>query len=570
MIDLDGEGLTLDVPKLVGTCALVQGTRGAGKSYLVRVIGEGTIPEVQTIFLDPEGDFATLRERFDILIAGKHGDVPCDVRSARLLARRVAELGVSTVVDMSGLLPAQQHEFVAGFVDQLNTLPSDLERSRILVLDEAHRFCPESGKETSVAKSAVVMLMSQGRKRGLGAVLVTQRLAKLNNDAAGECGNIFICRSSPIDLARAQQLIGFESKDRRALQETPDGFFYARGVALSIKKAVVQFQCRKAWTTHPEPGMRHRVAPPPPKTAIKKLLVELRDLPPPAESEEVKSLEEAKKRIRVLEAELAKPREMAVDVKALQREYVRGAAERDAAWQELVRPLVVHLRTSSEILARGLDVKIAKVVTAAVSDGGRIAKAFVESVAKEAVVTSKERVRLKPEKLAAEMQRVKKVLASSPDVGLVGKANDMLAALAAHGELPRKRLGLIVGISSKSGTFKKYASVGSTLGYWEYSTPGSMRITAAGRAAAGPVKKIPKGGRALFDMWCEHDALVGKAKDMLRAVHRAGKQGITPAELRHEVGIENSGTFKKYRSVLNTLGVISGRSRIYIAEELLG
>lgn len=556
MIDLDGEGLTMDVPKLVGTCALVQGTRGAGKSYLVRVIGEGTIPEVQTIFLDPEGDFATLRERFDILIAGKHGDVPCDVRSARLLARRVAELGVSTVVDMSGLLPAQQHEFVAGFVDALNTLPEDLERSRVVVLDEAHRFCPESGKETSVAKAPVVMMMSQGRKRGLGVVLVTQRLAKLNNDAAGECGNIFICRSSPIDLARAQQLIGFESKDRRALQETPDGFFYARGVALSVKKAVVQFQCREAWTTHPEAGTRHRVAPPPPKTAIKKLLVELRDLPPPAESEEVKSLEEAKKRIRVLEAELAKPREMAVDVKMLQREYARGAAERDAAWQELVSPLVVHLRTSSEILARGLDVKIGKVIAAATSDGGRIAKAFVESVAKGPV----KHVRPEP----------KKPREPAADVGLVGKANDMLAALAAHGELPRKRLGLIVGVSSKGGTFKKYASVGSTLGYWDYPAPGMMRITAAGRAAAGPVKKIPKGGRALFDMWCEHEALVGKAKDMLRAVHRAGKNGLTPAELRHEVGIENSGTFKKYRSVLNTLGVIEGRSRIYIAPELLG
>jgi hypothetical protein len=549
VIELDGEELTMDVPKLVGTCALVQGTRGAGKSYLVRVIGEGTIPEVQTIFLDPEGDFATLRERFDILIAGKGGDVPCEVRSARVLALRVAELGVSTVVDMSGLLPAQQHEFVASFVDQLNTLPEKMERPRLLVLDEAHLFCPESGKSTSVAKSAVVMLMSQGRKRGLGAVLVTQRLAKLNNDAASECGNIFICRSSPIDLARAQELIGFEAKDRRALQETPDGFFYARGVALSQKKSVVQFQCREAWTTHPEPGTRHRVAPPPPKTAIKKLLAELRDLPPAEAEVEAKTLEEAKKRIRHLEAELAKPREMAVDVKALEREYARGAAEKDAEWREWARDFIAKIWNR-------IDPQRAMKAAAPV-DGERVAKAFVKSV-EDAAKKPVKHVRPEPKRPEPK-----------PVDGLVGKANDMLAALAAYGELPKKRLAMIVGISAKSGTFKKYASTGTTLGYWEYG-PGTMRITAAGRAAAGPVKKIPTGGRQLLDMWCEHDAIVGKGKDMLIAVHRAGKKGITVAELQHAVGITNSGTFKKYRSVLNTLGVISGRSRIYIAEELLG
>ncbi len=119
------------------------------------------------------------------------------------------------------------------------------------------------------------------------------------------------------------------------------------------------------------------------------------------------------------------------------------------------------------------------------------------------------------------------------------------------------------------GEYSSTLPTGTTLGYWEYG-PGTMRITAAGRAAAGPVKKIPTGGRQLLDMWCEHDAIVGKGKDMLIAVHRAGKKGITVAELQHAVGITNSGTFKKYRSVLNTLGVISGRSRIYIAEELLG
>jgi hypothetical protein len=45
---------------------------------------------VQTIILDNEGEFATLREKVDVLLIGDGGELPADVRSAGLLARRLS------------------------------------------------------------------------------------------------------------------------------------------------------------------------------------------------------------------------------------------------------------------------------------------------------------------------------------------------------------------------------------------------------------------------------------------------------------------------------------------------
>lgn len=66
--------LAIDLPRLVGGCALVQGTRGSGKSYIVRVIAEQTIPAgLQTLVLDPEGEFHLIGDDGHNLVATDSG-----------------------------------------------------------------------------------------------------------------------------------------------------------------------------------------------------------------------------------------------------------------------------------------------------------------------------------------------------------------------------------------------------------------------------------------------------------------------------------------------------------------
>ena len=62
---LAGE-IKLDLSRLLGSRMLVQATSGAGKSWLLRLLIEQLGPHIQTIVIDPEGEFAlTLARRQD-------------------------------------------------------------------------------------------------------------------------------------------------------------------------------------------------------------------------------------------------------------------------------------------------------------------------------------------------------------------------------------------------------------------------------------------------------------------------------------------------------------------------
>jgi hypothetical protein len=82
-----GKKLELDLPTLVETGLLIQANSGGGKSWLLRLIAERA--GIQTIVLDNECEFASLREAVDILLVGAGGELPADPRHAALLARRL-------------------------------------------------------------------------------------------------------------------------------------------------------------------------------------------------------------------------------------------------------------------------------------------------------------------------------------------------------------------------------------------------------------------------------------------------------------------------------------------------
>src|SRR6266550_8300047 len=96
-----GDDVRCDLQVLTDTRLLVQANSGGGKSWCLRRLLEQTHGAVQQIVLDPEGEFSTLRERFDYIYAAKHGgDTAADPRSAKLLAERLLELRVSAVLDI--------------------------------------------------------------------------------------------------------------------------------------------------------------------------------------------------------------------------------------------------------------------------------------------------------------------------------------------------------------------------------------------------------------------------------------------------------------------------------------
>jgi DNA helicase HerA-like ATPase len=128
--------LELDLPTLVDTRLLIQANSGGGKSWLLRLIAERA--GIQTIVLDNEGEFGSLREAVDALLVGTGGELPANPRHAALLARRLLEYKVSAVIDLYELKLAERRRFVKLFLESLIHLPRDLWRPTLVILDEAH------------------------------------------------------------------------------------------------------------------------------------------------------------------------------------------------------------------------------------------------------------------------------------------------------------------------------------------------------------------------------------------------------------------------------------------------
>lgn len=336
-----GAGVHVDVARLITTRMLIQASSGGGKSRALRQLLEETHGKVQQFVIDPEGEFATLREKFDFVLAAKTGgDVLASPKTAKLLCRRLVELGSSAVLDLYELPLAERREFVKIFLTELMALPKTLWHPILVVIDEAHVFCPEKGSGESQSSAAVIDLCTQGRKRGFCAVLATQRISKLMKDAAAELGNKMIGRTGlDVDQKRAGDELGFDKERRLELRTLADGEFFAYGPAIS--QAVTKIRTGEIKTTHPQAGQIGAPAPAAP-AKVKAVLAQLVDLPKEAE-QEARSIAELKTENAALKS----------NVRRLEKDGVKQIIEKPIVDQGAIdRAVKLAQRDQSAVIAK--------------------------------------------------------------------------------------------------------------------------------------------------------------------------------------------------------------------------
>lgn len=327
--------ISVDLEKLIDSRLLVQANSGGGKSWLLRRLLEQSHGKVQQIVIDLEGEFSTLREKYDYILAGKGGDVPADVKSAALLARKLLELNVSAIIDLSEMPQHSRRHFVRLFLDSMIDAPKDLWHPCMVVIDEAHFFVPEKGQ--SEAASAVIDLATRGRKRGFCAVFATQRLSKLHKDAAAECNNKLVGRTGlDIDMKRAAEELGFTGKDQfMSLRGLEPGEFFAYGPALS--KEVTKIKVGAVETAHPKAGARFSTKVVPPTERMKSVLKKLTDLPAEA-VKEAETLSSLKEEIKDLKAQLRTGGASKEDIeKAVRAAVVQANQKAGLQWEKIVQ-----------------------------------------------------------------------------------------------------------------------------------------------------------------------------------------------------------------------------------------
>ena len=297
-----------DVPTLLETGLVIQAQSGGGKSHAIRRILEKTHPLVQQVVLDLEGEFPTLRELFDYIIAGKGGDIGLTVgqKMPQLLATKLLELRASAIMDLYELKAHDRIRFVRLFLESVMDAPKSLYHSVLFVLDEAHHFSPQQGEAESF--SAVIDLCARGRKRGFRPILATQRISKLHKDTCAELGNKMIGRTGlDIDQKRAADELDMGKSERLNLRNLKPGEFHVYGPALRIdgkaESGVVLCKVGPVKSRHPQAGMRQLEAPPEASSAVKKIVTSLANLPAEAEAK-AKSEEDLRKEIATLRHKL--------------------------------------------------------------------------------------------------------------------------------------------------------------------------------------------------------------------------------------------------------------------------
>src|SRR3989304_2795008 len=205
--------VNIDVQRVIEGRLLFQANSGGGKSYALRKFCEVTHGKVQQIILDVEGEFSSLREKFDYILVGKDGDIPVNLRASELLAKRLLELNTSAIIDLYELKHHERKRFVKNFLDSLMQLPKELWHPCLIIIDECHIFSPESKSGQAESLDSVKDLATRGRKRGFALVAATQRLSKLSKDVVAELNTKLIGRSSlDVDMKRAAFELGFTDK----------------------------------------------------------------------------------------------------------------------------------------------------------------------------------------------------------------------------------------------------------------------------------------------------------------------------------------------------------------------
>jgi hypothetical protein len=563
---LSDHSAPVDLSALIDTRLLVQANSGGGKSWCLRRILEQTHGRAQHLVIDPEGEFASLRERFDYVLAARQGgDTAADPRSAKLLAERLLELGASAVLDIYELKAHERIRFVRAFLEALVDAPKKLWHPALVVVDEAHVYCPQVGEAESAG--AVIDLATRGRKRGFCAILATQRLSKLHKDAAAECNNKLIGRTGlDVDMKRAGDELGFTKDRLHELRELDAGHFFAFGPAIS--RSVTKVHVGGVQTTHPKTGSRIAFTAPPPTEKVRALLPKLADLPAEAEARQ-KTVEDLKRELATARRELTIARQAAPAPAPpkVERIEVPVLVDEDRAG---LREVVQSLRSTAETLGARADQ-----IEGALR---RVGQAPMEPRGLRPMPNATRQIQQHVDGMIARAAR-KPVTPSLPRRAAESNGNltgpeqrilDAIAWLAAIGvsEPEQAAVAFLAGYTYGGGAFNNPRGSLRTRGLVDYR-PGERIVLTVDGAASANAPDAPLTAEELQARVLAR--LPGPEQRLLRPLLAAYPDALSNEDLAGQANYTpNAGAFNNPRGRLRSLGLIDyPRPGYVVAKPLL-
>jgi len=158
--------------------------------------------------------------------------------------------GKCSTINMKGVPPDIQDVVVARLTKELF---EDRKLGKIppflLVVEEAHNYCPERGFGNAVSSNILRTVASEGRKFGMGLCIVSQRPAKVDKNIISQCNtNIILKVTNPNDLkAVINSVEGLTNQTYREIQRLPIGVALISGAGLQMP---VMTEIRTRETSH--------------------------------------------------------------------------------------------------------------------------------------------------------------------------------------------------------------------------------------------------------------------------------------------------------------------------------
>ena len=230
--------LELDLDRVLAGRMLVQGGSGAGKSQTMRRIVEEAFDYVQTMIVDPEGEFGNLAAHIGATTL-KAAEIAADGLTAA--ATRARHHRIALHLDLTDLDPEQRIIKASAFFAGLVGAPrEDWKHTVLVAIDEGHLLAPHQAGSAQDAETrrlgvaTLTDLCARGRKRGIAPIIATQRLAKLSSSVVSELQNFLIgINVFDRDILRAADILGFSRSEAEKLRTLRAGEFYAFGPALT-------------------------------------------------------------------------------------------------------------------------------------------------------------------------------------------------------------------------------------------------------------------------------------------------------------------------------------------------
>ncbi|BBV39842.1 MULTISPECIES: ATP-binding protein [Enterobacteriaceae] len=144
--------------------------------------------------------------RYDFLLKPGNWHPELDGSTTSDLAKLVSQwLGNDrpiTILDLSGIPSPVTNDIIGNILRILydclfwarNLSEGGRERPLLIVMEEAHSYLGDSGN--SAASVATQRIVKEGRKYGIGAMIVSQRPAEINATILSQCGTFFAMRLS--------------------------------------------------------------------------------------------------------------------------------------------------------------------------------------------------------------------------------------------------------------------------------------------------------------------------------------------------------------------------------------